>query len=160
MTTPKRPTRYGAAILAGGPLWVEAARRVEENSGRIATLEGRIATIEGAMTGTSAKLSDIKLAVVGDLVGGRWQPGLREQIEHVEDKVDELKANTAQSMKEFERQVNEALAKAQSFAWLARWAVGVLTAIFVGLVTEMGNNAFGWYGAAKLAHTLASHGGH
>lgn len=108
-------------IYSDSPLWIELLARVNTLSDVLKNSAGTINRTERALMGG------------WDESGTKWIEGLRDKVQHVDEKVD------------------VANLKADSFVGLARWAVGVLTAIFVGLMTELANGYFGWWGAAHTA---------
>jgi len=89
-------------------------------------------SVEKKVDATSIAATQTKNAIVGtyDESGTVWKPGIRDNIQLLDHKVD-----TA----------NE---KADKFLGRVNWGVGVLTAIFVGLCIELGNSYFGWWGSA------------
>lgn len=85
----------------------------------------RVVSVEKAVIGSTATINRTERALMGgwDESGTQWIEGIRDKVGHLEEKTD-------------------------SFVGLARWGIGVVTAIFIGLVIDMTNNYFGWWGSA------------
>jgi hypothetical protein len=105
-------------IYKDSALWIEYCAKVNQLEKILATSAATINRTERALMGG------------WDETGTQWVEGLRDKLQHVDEKVEA--AN---------RQANKFLA-------LGQWAVGVLSAIFIGLVVDLSNSYFGWFGAA------------
>lgn len=105
-------------------------------------MKERMKNVEHKVEETSFVALQTKNAVVGsyDDSGTVWRPGIREGIEAVGRLISKQSEDT------------------DKVKQIGRWAVGVLTAIFVTVAIDLANSYLGLWGAAHAAIKIT--GGH
>lgn len=115
-------------ITEQSPAWVEMALRMKNVEGQL------------ELVARSAKRTATALTGDWDESGTTWSPGVREQVQKVAAQVTGVAADVA-----------EANAKADKFLSRVNWALGGLWLIVAGVLVELANSYFGWFGAAHAA---------
>lgn len=110
------------------PAWVEMALRMKN-------VEGQLNDVARASKRTATALTGD-----WDESGTTWVPGVREQVQKVAAQVTSVDIKVA-----------EANMKADKFLSRATWAVSGLWLIVGGVIIELANSYFGWFGAAHAA---------
>lgn len=135
----RRIAKLEDVILESGPRWNELLGKVNASETKVEQLTK---ILNGAL--------DTALATDRAVMGG-WNADRTQWIPGVRDDIKDLREN-----------IVEARNEAKGLRSIGKWAVSVVTAIFIGLLVETANNAFGWWGTAHAAAATAKilAGGH
>lgn len=129
------------------PNWSAVLDRISHSEERIGGIESRVSTLESNASGIGPKLDDLRLIVKGDYVGGKWQAGLRDQIEQQGRDINETKDLAI-----------AANAKADKFGPRITAGVAGIWAVFLGGLLAFLNAVFQWVDVTHHARIIT--GGH